>query len=126
MSSLYAWRRRLTVTPAFVEAKVAPGRRRPAPRSRGVIEVRLRGGRRVRVSRENFDRELLVEVVAGAGESAVRGGGVFVISLPKLSQLDTVASMQAAEAKPAASWGWRRPRRTCAAGLTAWRSWPRR
>ena len=62
VSSLYAWRRRLAVTPAFVEAKVAEA---PAgTRSRGVIEVRLRGGRRVRVSRENFDRELLVEVVA--------------------------------------------------------------
>jgi hypothetical protein len=58
--SLYAWRRRLAATPAFVEVEAAPG----ASRSGGVIEVRLRGGRRLRVRRENFDRELLVEVVA--------------------------------------------------------------
>jgi hypothetical protein len=58
--SLYAWRRRLAATPAFVEVEAAPG----GSRSGGVIEVRLRGGRRLRVRRENFDRELLVEVVA--------------------------------------------------------------
>lgn len=60
--SLYAWRRRLAGASAFVEAKVAelPG----GTRSGGVIEVRLRGGRRLLVRRENFDRELLLEVVA--------------------------------------------------------------
>ena len=67
--SLYAWRRRLAEAPAFVEAKVAGV---AGTRSGGVIEVRLRGGRRVRVSRENFDRGLLVEVVA-ALESLPRG-----------------------------------------------------
>ena len=59
--SLYAWRRRLAAPPAFVEAKVAGT---PGTRSSGVIEVRLRGGRRLLVWREGFDRELLAEVVA--------------------------------------------------------------
>ena len=67
--SLYAWRRRLAATPAFVEAKVAGA---PGTRSSGVIEVRLRGGRRLLVRREGFDRELLLEVVA-ALESLGRG-----------------------------------------------------
>lgn len=59
-ASLYAWRRRLSVAaPAFVEAKVVgvPGA------GAGVIEVCLRGGRRVRVGR-GFDPELLKGVVA--------------------------------------------------------------
>ena len=59
--SLYAWRRRLAAVPAFVEAKVAGA---SGTRSSGVIEVRLRGGRRLLVRREGFDRELLAEVVA--------------------------------------------------------------
>jgi hypothetical protein len=64
VSSLYAWRRRLAAAaaPVFVEAKlveVAGG-----TRSTGMIEVRLRGGRRVLVRREGFDRKLLAEVVA--------------------------------------------------------------
>lgn len=59
--SLYAWRRRLAAAPAFVEAKVAGV---SGPESSGMVEVRLRGGRRLLVRRESFDRELLVEVVA--------------------------------------------------------------
>lgn len=59
--SLYAWRRRLAAAPVFVEAKVAGT---SGPQSSGMIEVRLRGGRRLLVRREGFDRELLVEVVA--------------------------------------------------------------
>lgn len=59
--SLYAWRRRLAAAPLFVEAKVAGV---PGPGSSGMVEVRLCGGRRLRVCRESFDRELLVEVVA--------------------------------------------------------------
>jgi len=59
--SLYAWRRRLAAAPAFVEAKVAGV---VGTQASGVIEVRLRGGRRLLVRREGFDRELLVEVVA--------------------------------------------------------------
>lgn len=58
-SSFFAWRRRLGSTPpvpAFVEAKLTP-----APRP-GVIEVQLRGGRRVRV-RPGFDAALLAQVV---------------------------------------------------------------
>lgn len=70
--SLYAWRRRLAATPAFVEAKVAGA---PGTRSAGVIEVRLCGGRRLLVRRENFDRELLLDVVA-ALESLGRGAEV--------------------------------------------------
>ena len=61
-SSFFAWKRRLSdvvVAPAFVEAKIAA--RGPGA---GVIEVRLRGGRRVRVCRDGFDRDLLTEVVA--------------------------------------------------------------
>jgi transposase len=64
-SSFFAWKRRLGVvpaTPAFVEATVA-GTPPPPPRSAGRVEVRLRGGRRVRVGR-GFDRDLLAEVVA--------------------------------------------------------------
>lgn len=66
-SSFFAWKRRLgstPATPAFVEATVAgTPPRPPTTRSAGRIEVRLRGGRRVRVGR-GFDRELLAEVVA--------------------------------------------------------------
>src|SRR4051794_38332193 len=71
--SLYAWRRRLAAAPAFVEAEVAemPG----GTRSGGMIEVRLRGGRRLILRREDFDRELLVEVVA-ALEALPRGAEV--------------------------------------------------
>src|SRR6185503_16096815 len=57
--SLHAWSRRLAAAPMFVEAKVAG-----APESSGMVEVHLCGGRRLRVRRESFDRELLVEVVA--------------------------------------------------------------
>ena len=63
-SSFFEWRRRLgaapapaPAAPAFVEAKVAP-----AERPAGAVEVRLRGGRRVRVGR-GFDPALLAEVV---------------------------------------------------------------
>ena len=62
-SSFFAWKRKLGVvpaTPAFVEATVAGT---PTTRSAGRVEVRLRGGRRVRVGR-GFDRDLLAEVVA--------------------------------------------------------------
>ena len=62
-SSFFAWKRKLgstPATPAFVEATIAGT---PPPRSAGRIEVRLRGGRRVRVVR-GFDRGLLAEVVA--------------------------------------------------------------
>jgi hypothetical protein len=64
-SSFFEWRRRLAAAPAaaapaFVEATVAsPAPRRPA----GGVDVRLRGGRRVRV-RRGFDPGLLAEVVA--------------------------------------------------------------
>ena len=61
-SSFFAWKRKLgffPATPAFVEATVTG----TPPRSAGRIEVRLRGGRRVRVGR-GFDRDLLAEVVA--------------------------------------------------------------
>ncbi len=64
-SSFFAWKRKLgfvPATPAFVEATVA-GTPPPPTRSAGRIEVRLRGGRRVRVGR-GFDRDLLAEVVA--------------------------------------------------------------
>ena len=43
--SLYAWRRRLAVAPAFVEAKLADVPE--GARAAGEIEVRLRGGRRL-------------------------------------------------------------------------------
>lgn len=66
-SSFFAWKRKLGPTPAmpaFVEATVAGTPPTPPPtRSAGRIEVRLRGGRRVRVGR-GFDRDLLAEVVA--------------------------------------------------------------
>jgi hypothetical protein len=70
-SSLYAWKRKLRskektpVSPAsFVEATIAgPAAGSVATWSSGVIEVRLRGGRRVRVGR-GFDRDLLMEVVS--------------------------------------------------------------
>ncbi len=64
-SSFFAWKRKLgfvPATPAFVEATVA-GTLPPPTRSPSRIEVRLRGGRRVRVGR-GFDRDLLAEVVA--------------------------------------------------------------
>ena len=70
VSTLYRWRRRLAAGSEFVEAKVAGA---PAgTRSAGVIEVRLRGGRRLLVRREGFDRELLADVVATL-ESLGRG-----------------------------------------------------
>lgn len=80
-SSFFAWRRRLSeaaAAPAFVEAKVAArgsstlsSDEAISPKSRGprgswpagVVEVRLRGGRRVRVGR-GLDRELLIDVVS--------------------------------------------------------------
>ena len=67
-SSFFAWKRKLgfvRATPAFVEATVAGTPPPPArsARSAGRVEVRLRGGRRVRVGR-GFDRDLLAEVVA--------------------------------------------------------------
>ena len=67
-SSFFAWKRKLgfvPATPAFVEATVAgtPPTRPPTTRSAGRVEVRLRGGRRVRVG-PGFDRDLLAEVVA--------------------------------------------------------------
>lgn len=58
--SLYAWRKKLAAKPAFVEVRETLG----SSRSSGMIQVRLRGGRRLRVRRESFDRALLVEVVA--------------------------------------------------------------
>jgi hypothetical protein len=63
-SSFFSWRRRLAARPAaspFVEAKVVAVP--VVTRAAGVIDVRLRGGRRVRV-RRGFDRVLLAEVVA--------------------------------------------------------------
>lgn len=72
VGSLYAWRKRLAATPAFVEAEIVES---PGSRSGGVIEVRLRGGRRLRVRRESFDRELLVEVLSALeGLPVTRGG----------------------------------------------------
>jgi hypothetical protein len=65
-SSFFSWRRRLSLPhaaagPAFVEAKATAGPVAAPPT--GVIEIRLRAGRRVRV-RRGFDRVLLAEVVA--------------------------------------------------------------
>jgi transposase-like protein len=63
-SSLFAWKRRLSVAdkdPAFVEAKIAPAL--PATSAVSVMEIRLRHGRRVLVGR-GFDRDLLAEVIA--------------------------------------------------------------
>jgi transposase-like protein len=62
-ASLYAWKRRLrsvAAAPPFVEAKVTgvPA----AAEAAGVIEVCLRGGRRLRVGR-GFDARLLSELV---------------------------------------------------------------
>lgn len=70
-SSLYAWKRKLrqgetpsVAAASFVEARVAERPARPlANGASGVVEVRLRGGRRVRVGR-GFDRDLLIEVVS--------------------------------------------------------------
>jgi transposase-like protein len=61
-ASLYAWRRRLAqaaLAPAFVEAKVVDS---PAAEAAGVIEVCLRGGRRLRVG-GGFDAGVLSELV---------------------------------------------------------------
>jgi hypothetical protein len=74
-SSFFYWRRRLATRPAapdFVEAKVVAG---PAGAlAAEVIEIRLRGGRRIRV-RRGFDSVLLAEVVAVLeGLPAARGG----------------------------------------------------
>lgn len=65
-SSFFAWRRRLGpghAAPVFVEAKMS-GEVPAARPAGGAIEIRLRGGRRVRVSRDGFDRELLADVLA--------------------------------------------------------------
>ena len=64
-SSFFVWKRRIIsspVAPVFVEAKVFEPL--PAVRGAGVLEIRLRGRRRVRVWRESFDRGLLADVVA--------------------------------------------------------------
>ena len=69
-SSFFLWKRRLgPAARAFVEAKVAGDGATPGQvtagcpmAGAGVIELRLRGGRRVRVGR-GFDHELLAEVV---------------------------------------------------------------
>jgi transposase-like protein len=72
-SSFFAWKRRLrsgAIRPTFIEAKVAGGLAANAnaagdPSSAsvaGVIDVRLRGGRVVRV-RRGFDSQLLAELV---------------------------------------------------------------
>ena len=59
-SSFFAWKRKLGGAPAaFVEATVVG----TPPASAGWIEVRLRGGRRLRLGR-GFDHGLLAEVVA--------------------------------------------------------------
>ena len=60
-SSFFAWKRKLGGAPAaFVEARVVG-----TPRASAAwIELRLRGGRRVRVVRRGFDPGLLAEVVA--------------------------------------------------------------
>lgn len=64
VSSLYAWRRRLAISVpphAFVEAKIAavPA----AAEDAGRIEIRLHGGRRLRVG-HGFDPHLLRDVIA--------------------------------------------------------------
>ena len=62
-SSFFAWKRRVIsspVAPAFVEAKVTASL--PAVRAAGVLEIRLRGGRRVLVH-AGFDRNLLAELI---------------------------------------------------------------
>jgi len=79
-SSFFSWKRRLSdddAVPAFIEARISPARGQAgatgstnstqtgstgSPQTRQ-IEIRLRGGRRVRVGR-GFDRDLLAEVVA--------------------------------------------------------------
>lgn len=60
-SSFFAWKRKLLggSPAAFVEATVVG----TPPASAAWIEVRLRGGRRLRLGR-GFDRGLLAEVVA--------------------------------------------------------------
>jgi hypothetical protein len=74
VSSFYAWKRKVggaPTAPAFIEAKVVNGP--PAKRLVGTMEVCLRGGRRVRVKREGFDRDLFAELVV-ALEGLGRGG----------------------------------------------------
>jgi transposase-like protein len=75
-ASLYAWRRRLSVAapgPAFVEAKLTDV---PAPaEAAGVVEVWLRGGRRVRVG-SGFDPQLLKELVAALEGMPTAGEGM--------------------------------------------------
>jgi hypothetical protein len=77
-SSFYAWKRKLgraSTAPVFIEAKVVNGL--PTKQLAGMIEVRLCGGRRVRVKREGFDRDLFAEVVAvleGLGRGRRDGG----------------------------------------------------
>jgi hypothetical protein len=63
-SSLYAWRRRVAAARVFVEAEVADGPAGPRPAGVGMVEVRVRGGRRLRVRCDSFDRDLLLAVVA--------------------------------------------------------------
>src|SRR5689334_1088720 len=81
-SSFFAWKRKIGRSPAasaFIEATVAP--RRGSPRSAtppegrpaGSLEIRLRGGRRVRVWR-GFDRGLLAEVITVLEGSAPAEG----------------------------------------------------
>ena len=72
-SSFFAWKRRLrpgAARPTFIEAKLAGTAvadvkavaDSSSVRAEGVIDVRLRGGRIVRV-RPGFDRRLLVELI---------------------------------------------------------------
>lgn len=63
-SSFYCWRRKLAeherqAGGGFVPVGLAPGER---ARLGGVLELRLRGGRRLRV-REGFNHDLLVELI---------------------------------------------------------------
>lgn len=61
-ASLYAWKRRMAQAapaPTFVEAKVVDS---PPGEAAGVIEVCLRGGRRLRVG-GGFDARVLSELV---------------------------------------------------------------
>jgi transposase len=75
-ASLYAWRRRLSVAApgrAFVDAKLTDV---PAPAdAAGLVEVCLRGGRRVRVGR-GFDPDLLKELVATLEGMPTSGEGI--------------------------------------------------
>ena len=64
-ASFFAWRRRLggeAGAGGFKPVKLVSNGRGASARSDGVIELRLRGGRRLRV-RHGFDRGVLVELV---------------------------------------------------------------